>query len=79
MPRLNHNAQNEKLKLSTKMQQVLSIAFLVLSLLFFVFLNAFKDKLTAFASKSIKAQAGSEIQNSESAFVDSAYNYSKMD
>ena len=67
----------KKLKLSTKAQQVLSIAFLVLSVLFFVLLIAFKDKLTALASKSIQAQAGSEIQNSESAFVDSAYNYSK--
>jgi len=66
-----------KLKLSTKTQQVLSIAFLVLSVLFFVLLITFKDRFTAFASKSIKAQAGSEIQNSESAFVDSAYNYSK--
>jgi thiol-disulfide isomerase/thioredoxin len=67
----------KKLQLTTKTKQVLSIAFLVLSVLFFVLLIAFKDKLNDLASKSIKAQAGSEIQNSESAFIDSAYNYAK--
>ena len=67
----------KKLQLTTKTKQVLSIAFLVLAVLFFVLLFAFKDKLNDFASKSIKAQAGSDIQNSESAFVDSAYNYTK--
>jgi thiol-disulfide isomerase/thioredoxin len=45
--------------------------------LFIVLLFAFKDTLNNFASKAIKAQAGSEIQNSESAFADSAYNYAK--
>jgi thioredoxin 1 len=67
----------KKLRLTTKMKQSLSVAFLVLSVLFFVFLIAFKDKLTKIASGMVKAQAGSEIQNSESAFVDSAYNYTK--
>jgi len=67
----------EKSKLSIKSKQILSVAFLVLSVLFFVFLIAFKDKLTQIASGLVKAKPGSEIQNSESTFVDSAYNYSK--
>jgi len=68
-----------KLKQSTKTEQVLSIAFLVLSVLFFVLPITFKTGLTAFASKSIQTQAGSKIQYSESACVDAAYNYSKTD
>lgn len=67
----------KKLRVTTKAKQVLSVAFLVLSVLFFVWLIAYKDELTNLASTSIKSQAGSEIQKSESALVDSAYNYAK--
>jgi thioredoxin 1 len=63
--------------LNEKTKQVLSVVFMILSVVFIVLLFAFKDKLNDFASKSIKAQAGSDIQNSESAFIDSAYNYAK--
>ena len=67
----------KKLRLTTKAKQALSVAFLVVSVLFFVLLIAFKDRLTKVASDMVKTQAGSEIQKSESAFVDSAYNYIK--
>lgn len=67
----------KKLRLTTKAKQAFSVAFLVLSVLFFVLLIAYKDNLTKVASNMVKTQAGSEIQKSESAFVDSAYNYSK--
>jgi thioredoxin 1 len=49
----------------------------VLSVLFIVLLLVFKGTLNNYASKAIKAQVGSEVQKSESAFVDSAYNYTK--
>jgi thioredoxin 1 len=65
----------KKLQLTSKLKQAFTLLFLVLSVLFIVLLFAFKDTLNNFASKAIKAQAGSQIQNSESAFVDSAYNY----
>jgi len=62
---------------SIKAKPILSLTFMLLTLLFFVLLIAYKDKLTAVASTMVKAQANSEIQNSELAFVDSAYNYVK--
>lgn len=65
----------KRLKLSTKAKQVLPIVFMVLSVLFFVMLFALKDNLTDFVSKAVPAQAGSYIQKSESAYIDSAYNY----
>ncbi len=65
----------KRLKLSTKTKQILPIVFMVLSVLFFVLLFALKDNLTDFASKAVQAQAGSDIQKSESAYIDSAYNY----
>lgn len=66
-----------KLKLSIRTKQVLPIVFMVLSVLFFILLYANKDNLTNFASKAVQAQAGSDIQKSGLAFVDSAYNYTK--
>ncbi len=66
-----------KPQLTIKLKKFITWSFLVLSVLFLVLLFAFKDTLNSYASKAIKAQAGSEIQNSESAFVDSAYNYAK--
>ena len=38
---------------------------------------ALKDNMNAYLSKMMKAQAGSEITNSWSAYVDSTYNYSR--
>ncbi|MGD9978783.1 MAG: thioredoxin family protein [Bacteroidales bacterium] len=66
-----------KLKLSTRTKQALPIVFMVLSVLFLILLYANKDNLTNFASKAVQAQAGSDIQKSGLAFVDSAYNYTK--
>ena len=60
-----------------KNKQVLSIVFMVLSVLFIVSLFIFKEKLNSYASKAIQSQAGSDVQMSESAFVDSAFNYTK--
>jgi thioredoxin 1 len=67
----------KKLQLTIKLKKFFTWTFLVLSVLFIVLLFAFKDTLNSYASKAIKAQAGSEVQNSESTFVDSAYNYAK--
>jgi thiol-disulfide isomerase/thioredoxin len=63
--------------LNEKAKQAFSIVFMALSVSFIVVLFVFKDKLNSYASKAIQAQTGSEILSSESAFVDSAYNYSK--
>jgi len=59
------------------MKQVFTVFLLALTILLVIILFAFKDKLNDLASKSIKTQAGSEIVATESAFVDSAYNYTK--
>ena len=67
----------KNLQLNSKLKQAFTWLFSGLSVLFIVLLFTFKDTLNNFASKAIKAQAGSEIQSSESAFIDSAYNYSK--
>lgn len=67
----------KKQPLTTKVKQILSVAFLILSVLFFILLIVFKPNLTKVASNMVKTQAGSEIQKKESAFIDSAYNYSK--
>ncbi len=64
-------------KLSTKGKQAFSVAFVALTLLFIVLLFALKENIAQMASKMVKAQAGSDIQNSESAFVDSLFNYSE--
>ena len=61
-------------KLSTKGKQAFSVAFVALTLLFIVLLFALKENIAQMASKMVKAQAGSDIQNSESAFVDSLFN-----
>lgn len=67
----------KKLLLNTKLKQAFTWLLLIFSVLFFVLLFSSKDKLIEFASNSIKLQAGSEIQKSESAYIDSAYNYLK--
>jgi len=65
------------LKLSTRIKQAFAWLFIALTVLLIVLLFAFKDNLNSFASKSIKAQAGSEIIASEFALVDSVYNYTR--
>lgn len=67
----------KKLLLNTNLKQIFTWLFLALSILFIVLLFAFKDTLNNYVSKAIKSQAGSDIQNSELAFIDSAFNYSK--
>ncbi len=59
------------------MQKFFTYLFLIFTLLFFVLLFTFKDKLNSYASKAIQAQAGSEIQSTGSALIDSSYNYAK--
>ena len=48
---------------------------MLLIVLFFVLLFANNDKHTLVASTLVKAQVSSEIKNTETSFVDSAYNY----
>jgi thioredoxin 1 len=67
----------KKLQFTTKLKQAFTWLFLIFTVLFFVLLFVFKDSLNDYASKAVKAQAGSEIQNSVPVFVDSAYNYTK--
>ncbi len=64
-----------KLKLSIKAKQTLSIIFLILSVAFVVFLFAFKNKLTEYTSRLIKAQSTINGRSRLSYEVDSAYNY----
>lgn len=67
----------EKEKSSNKIKKVLNLVAVVLSLLFFVALFVFKDKLTNTASDMVKMQAGTETIQSVTAYIDSAYNYQK--
>lgn len=64
-------------KLSTRAKQAFTWLLLVLSVAFIAMLFVLKDTLNSYASKAIQAQASFEVQNSESALVDSAYNYTK--
>lgn len=66
-----------KLKRSTKTNQILNVLFIVLLLFLVIALFTLKGTITNFASKAMVSQAGSDIRLSESAFVDSAYNYTK--
>jgi thioredoxin 1 len=66
-----------KVKLFTKIKELMPIFGVVATLLFMVLLFAFKDQLNQMASTVVKAQAGAEIAVSASAFVDSAYNYAQ--
>jgi thioredoxin 1 len=65
----------KKWRLSVKAKQILSIAFLVLSVASILLLIGFKGKLTEFSSNLIKSQANSALQNSQSVKVDSEFNY----
>lgn len=65
----------EKKKKSNKIKKVLNLVAVILSLLFFVALFIFKDKLTNTASDMVKMQAEPETINAVSASIDSAYNY----
>lgn len=67
----------EKEKSSGKIKKVLNLITVLLSVLFFVALFIFKDKLTNTASDMVKMQAGTETFQSVTAYIDSAYNYKK--
>ena len=66
-----------KLQLSTKLKGYFSIAFILFAVLFLASLFIFKDNLTEIASNLVIKNAGSEVKSSESAKIDSLYNYSK--
>jgi len=65
----------EKIKLSLKIKKILNLIAVLLSVLFFVALFIFKDKLTNTASDMVKMQAGAETVQTVTAYIDSAYNY----
>lgn len=67
----------EKEKSSGKIKKILNLIAVLLSVLFFVALFIFKDKLTNTASDMVKMQAGTEIFQSVTAYIDSAYHYKK--
>jgi thioredoxin 1 len=67
----------KKLKLFAKIKQLFPFFMVAFTILFVLMLFVFKDKLNQMASQAVKAQAGAEITISASAFIDSAYNYSK--
>ncbi len=58
-----------------KIKKILNLIAVLLSVLFFVALIIFKDKLTNTASDMVMMQAGSETVQSVTAHIDSAYNY----
>jgi len=64
-----------KMKSSDKLKKILNLIAVLLSVLFFVALFIFKDKLTNTASDMVKMQAGAETVQSATAYIDSAYNY----
>ncbi len=66
-------------KLFIKIKKIVPIIFFVISVLFFVLLFLSKNKLNDFASKAIQLKADSTIVRKESAYIDSAYNYSKKE
>ncbi len=74
---MQKNSSMEKEKSSNKIKKVLNLVAVVLSLLFFVALFIFKDKLTNTASDMVKMQAGTETVQSVTAYIDSTYNYKK--
>src|SRR6056297_673826 len=62
-----------KMKSSDKLKKILNLIAVLLSVLFFVALFIFKDKLTNTASDMVKMQAGAETVQSATAYIDSAY------
>ena len=64
-------------KLSTRAKQAFTWLFLVLSVAFIAMLFMLKDTLNNYASKVMQDQADSDVRSTESAYVDSAYNYTK--
>jgi thioredoxin 1 len=64
-----------KMKSSGKLKKIVNLTGVILSLLFFIALFIFKDKLTNTASDMIKMQAGTETVQSVSAYIDSTYDY----
>jgi thioredoxin 1 len=67
----------KKLQLNIKTKQFFTWLLILFSVIFLVVLFVLKDTLNNYASNLIRYQAGSDIQKSESALVDSAYNYIK--
>lgn len=65
------------MKSSDKRKKTLTLAALVLSVLFFIALFILKDKLTTTASDLVKMQAETETIQAVSTYIDSAYNYKK--
>jgi thiol-disulfide isomerase/thioredoxin len=63
--------------LTTKQKLFFTRVFLVFSILFIVLLFLFKNRLNDYASRLIQSQADSGINKTESAIVDSTYNYLK--
>lgn len=58
-----------------KIKKILNLVAVILSVLFFVALFIFKDKLSNTASDMVKRQAGAETIQSVTTYIDSAYNY----
>ncbi|HNW75909.1 MAG TPA: thioredoxin family protein [Bacteroidales bacterium] len=54
---------------------ILNITFIGLGLVALVLLFVFKGSLNTVVTKTIKAQAGEELQNHVAMYVDSAFNY----
>lgn len=64
-------------KLSIKLKQIFSIAFLLLSVSFFILLIANKKNMENYASQLMKKQTTEVIKESTKSVVDSLYNYQK--
>lgn len=62
---------------SIRLKQILSMVFIGLSLLFFISLALCRDTLTNYTSELKQSNINPQIVHSESAKVDSAYNYTK--
>ncbi len=67
----------KKLKIALKAKQAYSWLLLLFPALLILLLFLSKDKLNDYAAKAIRAEAGSQFIRSESAVVDSTYNYIK--
>jgi thioredoxin 1 len=59
------------------MKKLISILLPLGLLIMMVSLFIFKDSLTEAASKAVKSQASTEVVSGVSAYIDSAYNYTK--
>jgi thioredoxin 1 len=64
-------------KVFVKIKELLPIFGVVATVLFLILLFTFKDKLNQLSSELVQSQASSEVISNASAYVDSAFNYSK--